>query len=342
MCTADVVVDSIYGKGTSCCAPGAPGPFEAPGTAVVQDPLTPDARRAFLVGMKNSTVGAVGFVGAGRLAASLTLGLVEAGYRVTSVASRQLDSARALAAALGPDVEPTTDAARVAEVSSMVFLSVPDAAIRPVCQSVPWEARHRVVHCSGALGLDALDAVTRAGGIAGCLHPLQSFPSRSPEPERLRGVCCGVEGAEPLGAELERMVTKLGARPFRLDGVDRRLYHATAVTVSNHVVALASAAGRLWALSGLPEQLAREALSPLLQAASANVGRMELASALTGPVARGDVATVEGHLLALAADPELRELYRALSAELLRLPLSLEAGAARRLRELLEDEHRAE
>lgn len=92
------------------------------------------------------------------------------------------------------------------------------------------------------------------------------------------------------------MVTVLGAQPFRLEGVDRTLFHAAAVLVSNQVVALASAAGRLWTLAGLPDHLGREALSPLLLAAAANVARLELGNALTGPLAEGDVATVEAHL----------------------------------------------
>jgi len=250
-------------------------------------------------------------VGAGRLGATLAAGLVDTGYRVTAVASQHLPGAQALATALGPGVEFTMDAARVAARCDLVFLTVPDAAIAPTCRSIAWEPRHLVVHCSGALGLDALAGVTAAGGVPGCLHPLQSFPSRSPEPERLRDIFCGVEGADPLGPLLEQMVRGFGAQPFRLEGVDRTLYHAAAVFVSNHVVALASAAGRLWTLAGLPEQLGRPALSPLLLAASANVAALELRDALTGPVARGDVGTVEAHLRALAADPALRELYRA-------------------------------
>ena len=147
----------------------------------------------------------------------------------------------------------------------------------------PRNQRHLVVHYSGALGLHALAGVTAAGGIPGCLHPLQSFPSRSLEPERFRGIFCGVEGVDPLGALLERMVTVLGAQPFRLEGVDRTLYHAAAVFVSNQVISLASAAVRLWTLAGLPDHLGREALSPLLGGTAANGARLELGNALTGP-----------------------------------------------------------
>lgn len=302
--------------------------------------LTPCRQHAFLIHVHGSAPPTVGFIGAGRLAAALASGLVQSGYRVNAIASQHLTSAQTLAAALGPDVESNIDGGRVAALCDLVFLTVPDAAIAPACRSVAWQPRHLVVHCSGALGLDALAGATEAGARVGCLHPLQSFPSRSPEPERFRGIFCGVEGADPLGALLADIATELGATPFRLEGVDRTLYHAAAVLVSNHVVALASAAGRLWTLAGLPDNLARQGLSPLLLAASANIARLELSDALTGPVARGDASTVEAHLRALSADPSLRELYRLLSAELLRLPLGHEGGIARQLRELLDNGER--
>ena len=278
---------------------------------------------------------AVGIVGAGRLGASLGGGLRQAGYDVRAVASGRLESARSLASALGDRARATSDPGDVLALCDLVFLTVPDAVIEPLSASLPWQRQHTVVHCSGALGLEALTAVTGAGGSPGCVHPLQSFPSRSPEPERFRGVFCGVEAGPNLGPLLESIVTDLGARSFRLEGVDRALYHAAAVMVSNHVVGLANAAARVWGLAGLPPELGREALSPLLTSAVQNVARLDFASALTGPIARGDAPTVDAHLRALAGEPSLQELYRLLSLELLRLPLHREADVAARLKDLL-------
>jgi predicted short-subunit dehydrogenase-like oxidoreductase (DUF2520 family) len=102
------------------------------------------------------------------------------------------------------------------------------------------------------------------------------------------------------------------------------------------VVALAAAAERTWALAGLPPATAHAALSPLLLGAASNVAALGTVTALTGPVARGDVATVERHLRALAADPALLDLYRRLGAELLALPLGLPDEARARLAALFE------
>ena len=271
----------------------------------------------------------IGLIGAGRLGATLAAALLEAGYHVNCVSSRTGKTPLA-------GVPSTDDPQVVADQCDLVFLTVPDGAIASACASIAWSPRHIVVHCSGAASVHVLDSARESGAGVGCLHPLQSFPSRSPEPERFRGIFCGVEGTGPVGELLHQMAGDLGARAVSLEGVDRALYHAAAVTISNHVVALASAATRLWTLAGLPEASGREALAPLLQAAAGNVARLELPQALTGPVARGDVATVAAHLHALERDPELRELYRRLSAELLRLPLGHDPETAERLRTLLQ------
>ena len=277
----------------------------------------------------------IGIIGAGRLGASLAMALEAAGYRVAAVASRSTGSAASLAARLG---EATALSSRqVAETCELVFVTVPDGQIASVAAELPWKTGQAVVHCSGALGLDALAPASAAGARAGCLHPLQSFSSREGEPERFRGIVCGVEGAPPLGSTLERIAAGLGAGVVRLEGVDRARYHAAAVFASNYAVALMAAARRAWELAGLPPDEARPALAPLLFGAASNVAERELAEALTGPVARGDVATIERQLAALDEDRELLELYRHLGAELLRLDLHHPPDAAERLRALLSE-----
>lgn len=258
-------------------------------------------------------------VGNGRLAASLTAALQRAGYRVLGIAGRQT---------------PNLDS-MLAE-ADLVFLTVQDANIRELAAALPWRPGQFAVHCSGALTLNALDPAARAGAIVGCLHPLQSFPSRAPEPDRFHGITCGIEAPEPLAGVFDQIARDLGSRTLRLEGADRRLYHAAAVFASNDVIALMSAARRAWKLAGLPEDLARSSLAPLLVAAAANVQRLELADALTGPVARGDVPTIEAHLSALAADPSLERLYRGLAAELLRVVEPSHPEAASKLAHILD------
>ena len=257
--------------------------------------LSPDARHALPIGI----------IGAGRLGTTLADALAAAGYTDIHLATR-------------------ADARATVEACALVFVTVPDRAIREAVSALPWRAGQGVVHASGALGLDVLDAAAAHGALRGCLHPLQTFPgATSPEGSaaRFRGIACGVEGDASLGDLLTAVVDDLGGRVLRLEGVDRALYHAAAVLVSNDVVALMAAATRAWEQAGLPVTEAREALAPLLLAAASNVARLPLERALTGPIARGDTATVQGHLEALAGDANLSATYRALGRELLRLDL---------------------
>ena len=288
---------------------------------------SPETRRALPIGV----------IGAGRLGSALAGALASAGYTHIQIATRT--DARAAAVATTPGVQSCSIAALVEE-SALVFLAVPDGAIAALAEQLPWREGQGVVHCSGARGLDVLAEATDLGALAGCLHPLQTFPGDASREEcaaLFQGVVCGVEGAAPLDDLLAALAGDLGARNVRLDGVDRALYHAAAVLVSNDLVALIAAATRAWTLAGLPRDEAREALAPLLLAAASNVARLPLAQALTGPIARGDVATVERHLRALSEDVDLSMVYRALARELLRLDLGQAPEVAATLEALLRD-----
>jgi predicted short-subunit dehydrogenase-like oxidoreductase (DUF2520 family) len=278
----------------------------------------------------------IGIIGAGRVGGALSDALLKSGWRLDAVASRTRDSADELAAHL-----PFVAAIEVAELvatTDLVFLAVPDAAIELLAAELAWRPEQAVVHLSGGQGLDVLAPVTEAGGQAGTLHPLQTFPGgEEPAQARTRfaGVACGIEAPPPLDSVLEAIVDDLGGRAFRLEGIDRAAYHAAAVFVSNDVVAAMAAATRAWELAGLPTEAARESLSPLLQASAQAIAGRPLTEALTGPVARGDVETVRHHLEALAPEADLSQLYRSLASELLRLELGLPEDVAATLAELV-------
>jgi predicted short-subunit dehydrogenase-like oxidoreductase (DUF2520 family) len=277
----------------------------------------------------------MGVVGAGRLGTSLALALEHVGRRVSRVASARGPSAQLLAERLASAQSVTVE--QLAAECELVWIAVPDAAIAGIARSLPWRSGQRVVHASGALGLDVLDAVRSAGGLRGCLHPLQTFPERFADPQRFAGIVCGIEADGTLGAELEQLSAELGASSLRLEGIDRARYHVAAVFASNYLVALHAAAAQAWTLAGLPPALARGALAPLTLAAAESVSRLPLEAALTGPLARGDVGTLAAHARALEQAPELRALYQRLGAALLALPLPLSETQRRELAALLRD-----
>jgi predicted short-subunit dehydrogenase-like oxidoreductase (DUF2520 family) len=178
------------------------------------------------------------------------------------------------------------------------LLCVPDGAIAECAQRLepgPW-----VAHVSGATPLAALDPHARRFG----LHPLQTFV-RSRGAEQLDGAWAAVSAGDDEAAAVGTwLADTLGLRPFPLADGQRRLYHAGAVVASNFLVTLHRAAAQLFELAGAPP----EALVPLM------TRTIENDFELTGPIARGDWATVDAHVQALRAEaPELEQLYLALA-----------------------------
>jgi predicted short-subunit dehydrogenase-like oxidoreductase (DUF2520 family) len=186
----------------------------------------------------------------------------------------------------------------------LVLLCVPDSAIAEVARTIapgPW-----VAHVSGGTPLAALDPHERRFSV----HPLQTLTTER-GPEQLDGAWAAVtaETDEARSAGLELAAT-LGLRPFELADDARMLYHAGAVFASNYLVALQRAATRLFTAAGAPPH----ALEPLM------LRTIENGFDLTGPIARGDWATVEAHRSAIhARHPELDALYDTLAEATLAL-----------------------
>jgi predicted short-subunit dehydrogenase-like oxidoreductase (DUF2520 family) len=183
--------------------------------------------------------------------------------------------------------------------AELTLLCVPDTAIPAVAQGLS-PGRGWVGHVSGATPLSALDPHTRRFS----LHPLQTF-TRSRGPEQLDGAWAAVtaETDEARGQSLALAET-LGLRPFELADENRVLYHAGAAIASPFLVTLHAAAAGLFEAAGAPP----EALEPLMRRTIDNDFE------LTGPIARGDWATVEAHREAIrSARPDLEPLYDVLA-----------------------------
>jgi predicted short-subunit dehydrogenase-like oxidoreductase (DUF2520 family) len=254
-------------------------------------------------------------VGAGQAGRSLALALAAGGAQVAAVASRRLDSARACAESVGCEMA-TTDPVAAARAGDVVVLSVPDDAIEAVCTTVAsgggFGARDVAVHLSGALGSDVLAPARAAGAAALAFHPIQTFAR--PSGDLFEGVVCTLEG-DPAGVALGRaMAAAVGARAVEIPREGKMLYHAALCLACNYTVVLVDAAVEALRKAGLGAD-ALDALLPLLRGTVDNLAGVGLPGALTGPISRGDVATVRAHLDALAETPDLAALYRAVGRQ---------------------------
>jgi predicted short-subunit dehydrogenase-like oxidoreductase (DUF2520 family) len=224
-----------------------------------------------------SPVTRVSVVGRGRVGKTLAPALARAGFIVQGPTGRDAPIASA----------------------DVIVLCVPDRQIRDAAAAASGRAAF-IGHTSGATGLDDVDFA---------LHPLQTFTGAE-DPSVFDGVGAAVGGRTPEARELAReLATRLGMRPFDIADADRAGYHAAAAFASNFVVTLEGIAEQLLH-DAAPDADARALLAPLVRRTVENWASAGAASALTGPVVRGDDETVARQRGAL--DAQLVPLFDAL------------------------------
>jgi predicted short-subunit dehydrogenase-like oxidoreductase (DUF2520 family) len=252
----------------------------------------------------------IALIGPGRAGTTIALALADHGYRIVGVAGRAPDAASTRSAALVLDA-PARLASEVGRGAAILIVATPDHAITSAANAAApsLEPGTLAFHLAGSRNLDVFDEMLAARADAnlrvGSLHPLQTIPSTTDGIERLYGSWAAVAG----DAEVVAIATELGLRAFEVAPADRARYHAASVVASNHVIALLGQVARLAASAGVPF----EAFRPLVLTTIENAFSLGPARALTGPVARGDLKTVQAHLQAL--DPSERDAYRALARE---------------------------
>lgn len=275
----------------------------------------------------------VAIIGAGRVGSSVGFLLKRAGYTVTAVAARSLASAKKTSAFIGAG-EPATDVVKAALKADIVFITTPDGAIKNVCDSIAsgggFKAGALVVHMSGAHSLDLLDAARTAGAHRAVLHPLQSLASREQGITVLPGSYFRIETDPEAQVIAREIVTALGGielvmPKWSADKDSVALYHAGAVAVSNYFVALVDYGLKFYRALGAEKNEALKAVLPLIQGTLHNIETLGIPDALTGPIARGDVETIQGHIEALQKKtPELLGLYKELARHT--IPLARDKG----------------
>jgi predicted short-subunit dehydrogenase-like oxidoreductase (DUF2520 family) len=147
------------------------------------------------------------------------------------------------------------------------------------------------------------------------IHPIRSFASPDEVIRRFGGTWCGTEGDERALVLLEAAFAAIGARTVRIDASAKTLYHAAAVFAANYTTVLLGVAQDVYAAAGIAPEAALQLMEPLVRANIDNVFRLGPVHALSGPAARGDIATVERQHAAVAAwRPACGDLYDRLAS----------------------------
>ncbi len=261
----------------------------------------------------------IGVIGVGRVGSALAWHCRRLKCKVVGIADSSKVSLRSARRLLGPGVH-SVEPRELAATSDVLFITTTDRAISTVYRYIANELRPGtiVAHCSGAIGPEIFDDALerRLGTLA--LHPLRVMASTDQAVSNLPGSFFVLAGSRAGVSFGRSFVRALGGEVLRLRADCRPLYHAMCVFASNFLLAGLVGAEVISKRLGIARQTAQPALLKLAVSALTAVSELGLQKSLTGPIARGDVETVEANLAALQSHlPELVQPYREFSRLLL-------------------------
>jgi predicted short-subunit dehydrogenase-like oxidoreductase (DUF2520 family) len=294
------------------------------------------ADSAMLPGMSvRSAKPRIAIVGAGNLAGALAVSLHRAGYVIDQIISRGQAASLQRARRLAREVGASAVAAAQAKVrADLVWFCVPDGAIASSAESLTgaadWNGKV-AMHSSGALTSDELAVLRERGAAVASVHPLMTFVRGSRPP--LVGVPFAIEGDQRAVRTARTIVLSLRGQPFTILKEQKEAYHAWGMFASPLLTALLAASERVAVAAGVSQKAAQERTLPILRQTLANYARLGAPASFSGPIARGDLATVGKHLRVLRKVSGTREVYVALARAALRhLPAKNRAGLEKILR----------
>ena len=282
------------------------------------------------LGMSRKTSFAI--IGAGRLGGALAIALDRAGHTIHEIVHSGRPAAARQAAQLARRCHARARASHVARLDAeVVWFCVPDrviaAAAKQLAARTDWRGKI-VFHASGALTSDELDALRRRGASVAALHPLMTFVAHV-EPA-LTGVPFALEGDARAVLAARKIVRSLGGEAFLIAKNKKAAYHAWGAFTSPLLIALLVTAEEVARAAGLSAAAARRRALPILRQTLDNYARRGPAGAFSGPIIRGDVATLRKHLAALRCLPRASSVYLALARMAVeKLPAERKSGVKR-------------
>jgi predicted short-subunit dehydrogenase-like oxidoreductase (DUF2520 family) len=254
----------------------------------------------------------VGIIGAGVVGTAIGVILNTKGYEITGVYDIKSESTKQLVDRIGCRVY--LDPRDVARSADILFITTGDSKIEEVVDLLADAGVFRpaqvVMHMSGAQTSAILDRAKEKGAWVVSVHPLQSFANLEGAIANLPGSVFSIEGNQEAHATAVEIVLALGGEYFFIAREAKPLYHAGACVVSNYLVTLIDLGVKLLASTGIPADAARQALMPLVRGSVNNIEKIGIPGALTGPIARGDVTTINNHLERMREmAPQLVQLY---------------------------------
>jgi predicted short-subunit dehydrogenase-like oxidoreductase (DUF2520 family) len=268
-------------------------------------------------------------IGLGKAGTAIGYLLRQVGYPIVAVASRSqatLEERIRYTGGRGVTAEANAEAAKLA---TCIFITTPDDCIARVCREIAeqggFQPQDKVIHMSGAGGLDLLEPARQAGALVASIHPIQSFADVEGAIRNIPGSTFGITADKDLGAWSTELVRELGGQPFEVPEAIKPLYHAAACMASNYLATLIHMTEETYLSLGLDREVAIRTFWPLVVCTLKNIERSGSVNALTGPISRGDAGTIAQHVRVIRENlPAFLTAYREMG--LLTLNLAMQKG----------------
>lgn len=263
----------------------------------------------------------IGIIGTGALGAQLAINLHKAGYRVSVVAAKTRRKALPLAKKINAKI--VTDPALALQEAKVIFVLTRDKEIADIyaalAKSGLLTSSHYIGHCSGVLPSKVGPPSFPKNIPRFSIHPMISIPQETSSDGAFQDIWWTFEGSNKARPIIKTFVHKLSGHFREIKAHQKPLYHAACVISSNFVVTLLYLAWLSFSKAGGKQ---KEKLDPLLSLTKItldNLSKLSPEKALTGPIVRGDMETVNKHLKALSILPAVKKIYRELSLTTLEL-----------------------
>ncbi|MGM0365519.1 MAG: Rossmann-like and DUF2520 domain-containing protein [Actinomycetota bacterium] len=263
----------------------------------------------------------ISIIGAGRVGSTIAYLFKKTKHpdiSLSCVASRTQKSLARLKDFLGPysrDLTFTTDVLESAQNGNCLLLATPDDVIGNVSDTVfgkitDYRGRF-VLHFSGSKSLKVLQKAREAGAMVGCMHPIKSFASAEAAVKTIKGTVFGITYSDQSVKKLiSRFVDLMEGSFIEVTDEKKPLYHAACCVASNYLVALMDYAVSINREIGIEPRDSIKALMGLVEGTLENIKKMETKKSLTGPIARGDVGTIEEHIRNFSKNDFPQDIYR--------------------------------
>jgi predicted short-subunit dehydrogenase-like oxidoreductase (DUF2520 family) len=286
----------------------------------------------------------ISWIGCGKVGQTLARALKDAGYEIGAVVCKSRKNAESAISFIGAG-EPSPSLFSAVHSGSVHFITTNDDAIGNVVQQIDSNVPgslvgHYFFHTSGSVKSTILEPLQKKGAEIGSIHPLQVFADPAKALETLPGIYYAIEGSERAMMLAVQMVDKLQGKLLLIPTERKALYHAAGVFAANYLTTLVGFVLEIMEEIGESSEDSYQAFLPLMVGALQNVEEFGVAGALTGPIARGDVKTIEEHLDVLEPlPPDILRAYRVFGQATVEIAVrsgKLSHEKARKILQLLE------